>query len=228
LKDVRRERAETGCPSVADCVLTKEIELLRERCSKLEELSFVDALTGLYNFRYMQKALEMEIERTRRTRLPTGLIMADLDCFKNVNDLYGHDGGNATLALVGKVLKESVRIIDVACRYGGEEFAIILPGASLREAVRIAERLSENIRYSPIVLGDDSVSITASFGVTVFRANDGTTPAQLVKRADELLYEAKSSGRNRVCSEPYSPLYQTDEVSVDEKAELFAAIKDIE
>lgn len=221
-----KDRAASGCPGVTECSLMKEIELLRARCLKLEELSFADALTGLYNLRYMQKALEMEMERTRRNRLPTGLIMADLDHFKNVNDLYGHECGNAALSLVGKVLKESVRIIDVPCRYGGEEFAIILPGASLREAVRIAERLSENIRYSPVVCGNQSVELTASFGVAVFHSSEESTADEFLKRADTLLYEAKNSGRNLIRSEPYGPMYQPDEVTAEEKAELLSPVGD--
>ncbi len=220
MKDVFEERAASECPSVTERSLMKEIAILRERCRKLEELSFVDALTGLYNLRYMQKALEIETERTRRTRLPTGLIMADLDYFKNVNNLYGHECGNAALALVGKVLRESVRIIDVPCRYGGEEFAIILPGASLRESVRIAERLSDNIRYSPVLFENESLTLTASFGVAVFHSSDESTAGEFLKRADQLLYDAKSSGRNRISSEPYGPMYQPDEVSVDEKRAL--------
>jgi diguanylate cyclase (GGDEF)-like protein len=226
LKDGCKVGAASECPSVKECSLTKEIALLREQCRKLEELSFVDELTGLFNFRYMHRALETEMERTRRTRLPTGLIMADLDYFKNVNDLYGHECGNAALVLVGQVLRESVRIIDVPCRYGGEEFAIILPGASLRESVRIAERLSDNIRYSPVVFENESVALTASFGVAVFHSTDESTVAEFLKRADELLFEAKNSGRNRISSEPYSPAYQPDEVTADEKAALFSPVGD--
>jgi diguanylate cyclase (GGDEF)-like protein len=228
VKDVSKERAAGGCPDETECHLLKEIALLRERIHKLEELSFVDALTGLHNFRYLKKALEMEMERTRRTRLPTGLIMADLDHFKNVNDLYGHECGNAALCLVGKVLKESVRLIDVPCRYGGEEFAVILPGASLRESVRIAERLSENIRYSPVIFEKESVSLTASFGVAVYHSSEECTSDEFLKRADDLLYEAKNSGRNLIRSEPYGPMYQPDEVTADEKAELLSLMRDVE
>ena len=129
LENIEQASGANGCPTLKQLSLEEEIEFLRERCRKLEELSFVDALTGLYNFRYMQRALEIEMERTRRTKLPTGLVMIDLDHFKNVNTLYGHECGNAVLAEFGKVLKESVRVIDVPCRYGGEEFALILPGA---------------------------------------------------------------------------------------------------
>jgi diguanylate cyclase (GGDEF)-like protein len=143
-----------------------------------------------------------------------------------VNDLYGHECGNSALCLVGKVLKESVRIIDVPCRYGGEEFAVILPGASLREAVRIAERLSENIRYSPVVFEKESVSLTASFGVAVYHSSDECTVDEFLKRADDLLYEAKNMGRNLIRSEPYGPMYQPDEVTADEKALLLSPAED--
>jgi len=196
---------------------------LRERCRKLEELSFVDALTGLYNFRYMQRSLEIEMERSRRTKLPTGLVMVDLDHFKNVNTLYGHECGNAVLAQFGKVLKESVRVIDVPCRYGGEEFALILPGAALRESIAVAERLREMTRSNPVTFGTETVRITGSFGVAVFRFTDECTVGAFLNRADRLLYEAKSSGRDRVCAEEPGPVFMADEVTTDEKAALFSS-----
>lgn len=220
LNNAGGDGATTECPSAADCSLMEEIRRLREECRRLEELCFIDELTGLYNFRYMQKAMEVEMERTRRTRLPTGLIVADLDYFKNVNTLYGHECGNAALSLVGRVLKESVRIIDVPCRYGGEEFAIILPGASLREAVRIAERLGDNIRYSPVVFENESVTITASFGVAIFQSSDEATVEGFLKKTDMLLYEAKNLGRNRVCAEQLESLVPQDEVTAEEKKAL--------
>lgn len=204
------------------CPLAGEIESLRAQCSKLEELSFVDALTGLYNFRYLQKSLEMEMERTRRTKLPTGLIMMDLDHFKNVNTVYGHECGNAVLANFGKILKDGVRVIDLPCRYGGEEFALILPGASLRQSIRIAERLQEATRGSRIDFEGQTLSVTASFGVAVFRFSDESTVGAFLHRADQLLYEAKNSGRNRICAEQPAPLFVSDEVTQSEKEALFA------
>jgi diguanylate cyclase (GGDEF)-like protein len=201
----------------------EEIGLLRERCRKLEELSFVDALTGLYNFRYMQRSLTIEMERTRRTKLPTGLVMIDLDHFKNMNTLYGHECGNAVLAQFGKVLKESVRVIDVPCRYGGEEFALILPSAALRESVAIAERLQESIRRNQFTFGTETVRITASFGVAVFRFTDECTVDAFLNRADRLLYEAKNLGRDRLCAEEPGPVFMSDEVTASEKAALFSS-----
>ncbi|MDR3570081.1 MAG: GGDEF domain-containing protein [Syntrophobacteraceae bacterium] len=206
---------------VGQCSLIEEVELLRERCRKLEELSFVDALTGLFNFRYMQRALEMEMERSRRTKLPTGLIMLDLDHFKNVNTVYGHEGGNVVLAHLGKLLKESVRVIDIPCRYGGEEFALILPNASTFQATSIAKRLRELVRERPVEIGAQTLPISASFGVAVFRHTDEDTLNSFISRADRLLYEAKSAGRDRICAEQPPAVSMAEEVSVDEKSALF-------
>ncbi|MFZ0927630.1 MAG: GGDEF domain-containing protein [Syntrophobacteraceae bacterium] len=228
LENVEQGCAANGCPTLKRCSLVEEIELLRERCRQLEELSFVDALTGLYNFRYMQRSLEIEMERTRRTQLPTGLVMIDLDHFKNVNTLYGHECGNVVLAQFGKVLKESVRVMDVPCRYGGEEFALILPGAALRESIAIAERLREIARSNPVSFGTETVRITASFGVAVFRYTDECTVGEFLNRADRLLYEAKNSGRDRLCAEEPPPVSMLDEVTADEKAALFSSMGESE
>jgi diguanylate cyclase (GGDEF)-like protein len=223
LENVEQRSAANGRPTLKQRSLEEEIELLRERCRKLEELSFVDALTGLYNFRYMQRSIEIEMERTRRTKLPTSLVMIDLDHFKNVNTRYGHECGNAVLAQFGKVLKESVRVIDVPCRYGGEEFALILPGAFLRESIAIAERLRETTRSNPVTFGKETVRITASFGVAVFRFPDECTVGAFLNRADRLLYDAKNLGRDRICAEEPAPVFMADEVTADEKAALFSS-----
>lgn len=213
---------ENQCPAgVAECSVTAEVAQLREQCHRLETLCYIDALTGLYNFRYMQRALEMEMERTRRTMLPTSLIMADLDHFKSVNGAYGHEAGNSALSLVGKVLRESIRIIDIACRYGGEEFALILPSTSLVQSANIAERLRLIINSSPVFLNDQPVTLTASFGVAVFSYNDDWTVSEFVNRADGLLYHAKYSGRNRVCAQKVAPVIPDTGVTLDEKELLF-------
>jgi diguanylate cyclase (GGDEF)-like protein len=220
---VEQGPAANGCPLGKECSLSEEIGLLRERCRKLEELSFIDALTGLYNFRYLLRSLEMEMERTRRAKLPTGLIMMDLDHFKNVNTIYGHECGNAVLTHFGKILKEGVRVIDVPCRYGGEEFALVLPGASLMQSVRIAERLREATHSTPVTFGDETFNITASFGVAVFSHTSESTAGAFLDRADRLLYEAKNTGRDRICAEKPVPISIVDEVTDSEKAALFSS-----
>lgn len=220
--DIERTGAVQGCRQVDQCPLVEEVDLLRERCRKLEALSYVDALTGLFNLRYMQRALEMEMERTRRTKLPTGLIMLDLDHFRKFNTQYGHEGGNAVLASLGQLLKESVRVIDIPCRYGGEEFALILPNASLLQAVSIAKRVRELVRGYPVEFGAQNLSVSASFGVATFRNTDQDTLSAFIGRADQLLYEAKNTGRDRICAEHPPPVYLEGEVTADEKSALFS------
>ncbi len=220
--DLKGACAAQGC-RVEHCPLIVEIELLHERCRKLEELSWGDALTGLFNYRYMQRSLEMEMERTRRTKLPTGFIMLDLDHFKDFNTRYGHEGGNAVLSSMGKLLKEHLRVIDIACRYGGEEFALILPNASIRQAVGIANRLHKIVRTSPVVFGDKKLDISASFGVAVFKHTDEETLSSFIDRADRLLYQAKNTGRDRVCAEQSLPVAVAEEVSSEEKSALFSS-----
>ncbi|HYA40548.1 MAG TPA: GGDEF domain-containing protein [Syntrophobacteraceae bacterium] len=128
----------------------------------------------------------------------------------------------------GKILQESIRVIDVPCRYGGEEFSLILPGASLMQSVRIAERLQESIRSKPITFDSKTLRITASFGVAVFRYTDESTVGAFLNRADRLLYEAKNSGRDRICAEKPGPLFISDEVTESEKAALFSSTSDDE
>jgi diguanylate cyclase (GGDEF)-like protein len=218
--------AEQGCPTGAkECALIEEMASLREQCRKLEELSYVDALTGLYNFRHLQRSLEMEMARTRRSLLPTCLIMLDLDHFKNINTLYGHEAGNTALARVAAICRENIRIIDIPCRYGGEEFALILPSTSLLPASGIAERLRQSICATPIILNGQSVTVTASFGVAAFRHSDAFTVSEFLSKADSFLYQAKASGRNRVCAEPITPL-PTSEVTVEERNGLYSQIDD--
>lgn len=214
---------ERECPAASqECPLLPEMEQLRERCRVLEELSYVDSLTGMYNFRYLQRALDMEIERTRRTRLPTSLIMADLDYFRNINTKFGHEAGNIVLAEVGRILRESIRLIDIPCRYGGEEFALILPSTSHVQAVKIAERLRASIASLPIDIGVQTVTVTGSFGVASIRHYDNITVNEFIRRADGFLYQAKEAGRNHVCAQEICLDSQETEVTQDEKEALFA------
>ncbi len=199
---------------------------LREQCIRLEALSYIDDLTGLFNFRYLQRALETEMERTRRTMLPTSLIMADLDNFKNVNGVYGHEAGNTALSWVGRLLRESTRIIDIPCRYGGEEFALILPSTSLVQASNIAERLRVIINSSQAILNEKPVTLSASFGVAIFNHRDESTTSEFIRRADGFLYHAKNLGRNRVCSQEPTSIIPEIGVTPAEKELLFGEKKD--
>jgi diguanylate cyclase (GGDEF)-like protein len=164
----------------------------------LRNQSIRDALTGLFNRRYLEETLERELSRARRTNASLGLIMMDLDHFKHFNDTFGHEAGDVLLREVGRLLQETVRGGDVACRYGGEEFVVILPEASAETTRLRAERLRESIKHLYVTQRGQSIgSVTASIGVGTFPQN-GTTGDALVKAADTALYLAKGTGRDRV------------------------------
>jgi two-component system cell cycle response regulator len=188
------------CPAGMEvCPVMSEFLRLQEECRRLQELSQTDPLTGLYNRRYLMMSLDQEMERTRRTGLPTGLIMLDLDHFKRLNDTYGHHFGDAVLVRVAVLLKENVRKLDAPCRYGGEEFALILPGTRLPHALRMAVRLKDTIAQSLKEPRGASGRLTASFGVETFTGRQDMTSNDFLRQADRWLFLAKARGRNTVC-----------------------------
>jgi diguanylate cyclase (GGDEF)-like protein/PAS domain S-box-containing protein len=157
-----------------------------------------DALTGLYNRRYMEHALEREVLRAARNRRPVGLIMLDLDHFKGVNDSYGHEVGDLLLRSLGEFLLANVRAEDIACRYGGEEFVVMLPEATLAMTQTRAEQLWKGIQGLTVnVRGQLLRPLTTSVGVAAFPEH-GRTLAELLRAADVALYSAKREGRDRV------------------------------
>lgn len=187
------------CPSGDDnCPHFQELQRLREENQELAALVRTDELTGLFNFRYFLQAVELEMERSRRSDQPTTLIMMDIDHFKEVNDAYGHEIGNRTLAHVAKILRNAIRRLDIPCRYGGEEFALILPDTPLSAGVLFANRLRHLIENASINIDGTQIKLTASFGVDVYKKDDQSTAREFIDRADSLLYEAKSEGRNKV------------------------------
>ncbi len=160
--------------------------------------SIRDPLTGLFNRRYMEEILEREVRWGERKLRPVGVIMLDLDHFKQVNDTYGHDAGDAVLREVGALLQSKVRAVDVACRYGGEEFVLILPEASLENTQRRAEQLRESAKRHHISHeGTPIGTVTLSLGAAVF-PDHGTTAEAVLRAADAALYRAKVAGRDRV------------------------------
>lgn len=210
------------CPtSNESCEIISELTDLRDKVSELSELVHTDTLTGLSNFRYLMQALEQEMERTRRTGHATGLIMMDLDHFKKVNDQWGHDVGNQALILAARLIRAAVRKMDAPCRYGGEEFAIILPATDHHQTIQVAERIREMIEDTPLVFDQQELSLTASFGVDIYNAKVGGGVEEMIKRADSFLYQAKQEGRNRVCYAPIEIKPDLSSVSHDEKEALF-------
>ncbi|WP_426803091.1 diguanylate cyclase [Xanthomonas campestris] len=164
----------------------------------LRRQSIRDALTGLYNRRYLEEALSHELARCARRDLPLSVLMLDVDHFKQFNDGQGHAGGDLLLAAVGELLLTRLRAEDVACRYGGEEFTVILPETDGEEAMRVAEQIRDHIAALAVSDGQRALPrVTASIGVASFPA-DGELGSALIQKADAALYVAKRQGRNRV------------------------------
>ncbi|HUX78388.1 MAG TPA: diguanylate cyclase [Alphaproteobacteria bacterium] len=177
--------------------MTLALSNIRLRESLLE-LSMHDYLTGLFNRRYMEETLKKEIAKATRGKSNIGLIMFDIDHFKNFNDTYGHEAGDTILINVGKFLKEHFREGDIICRFGGEEFVIILVGANKSFTLDRAENLREKFKNLPTQFGNKFLGhIEISIGVAVFPEN-GQTSRELLDAVDEALYRAKNDGRNRV------------------------------
>ena len=192
--------ASIACPECqADCSHLTEIRKLREEVNQLQALVRTDELTGLFNFRYFSHAMELEMERTRRSGQPTSLIMFDLDHFKDINDDHGHEAGNAVLTHVAALVRKTLRRLDIPCRYGGEEFTIILPDTSLTDGILLANRLRVIIENSTIASEEKQLKVTASFGVDRYSTGDTRTEKEFIEKVDSFLYQAKEEGRNRVC-----------------------------
>lgn len=168
----------------------KEIELLQV---ELREQANRDALTGLYNRRYLHQILEKEIGQATREQYPISFIMLDIDYFKKVNDQFGHDAGDLVLQVFAQHLTEQVRATDIVCRYGGEEFLIVLPKAFLNEAFQIAKRFGTKI----LIEKNRELYITVSSGIACFPVH-GKTVTKVISAADTALFKAKELGRNRV------------------------------
>lgn len=173
---------------------------LRNRLEERIEAAVIDPLTGLHNRRYMETHLATLVEEARRSGRSLSVLLADIDHFKSVNDTYGHDVGDAVLREFSERFKRNTRGIDLACRYGGEEFLIIMPDTPLERACQIGERLRVSVAADTFVIGPGSgIHITASVGLaTLERADD--TPQSVFRRADTALFEAKRRGRNRVAA----------------------------
>jgi two-component system cell cycle response regulator len=171
---------------------------LKEKNEQLVLLSRTDALTGVWNRRYLLEMADIELARAQRYGTPLGCIILDLDHFKSINDRFGHTMGDQVLVAVARMLQRDLRKCDMAARYGGEEFVVLLPQTGLEGAQTVAERERASIGSLAVSFGDAVVHPTASFGVTAIPACRAGTFADLVGKADAALYRAKEKGRNRV------------------------------
>lgn len=171
---------------------------VKEVQNKMAEMSIRDDLTGVYNRRYFMEALEREVSKAKRYGSELVLCMFDLDHFKEVNDTYGHPAGDMVLREIGKMLKECVRQVDLICRYGGEEFAVILPNTQLEKARIVCERFRGIVNQHQFKYNSSQINITVSIGVAAFNHSIPESLNDLIAKSDEALYQAKAEGRNRV------------------------------
>jgi diguanylate cyclase (GGDEF)-like protein len=173
-----------------------------QRVRRLRREATSDPLTDLHNRRHLDQVMKREISFAQREGHSVGVILVDLDRFKLVNDTFGHATGDAALCAVGEFLRSRLRVYDVACRFGGDEIVVVVPGADIAAARSLAEQLRAGIEQ--LVIGGpdaDGPRLTASLGVAVF-PDHGATPEALLHTADTALYRAKAEGRNRVAAAP--------------------------
>jgi diguanylate cyclase (GGDEF)-like protein len=175
------------------------LQELEEANRELEQKNTLDELTGLFNRRYYDQKIIAEYRRSKRNLTPLSLIIIDIDHFKTVNDSYGHLAGDQCLVWLSNHLKESLkRSTDMAFRYGGEEFCIILPDTDENGAIALAEALRKIIEHRVYIHESIEISLTISSGVFTYIQQDNIKPEQIFTRADKALYEAKNNGRNEV------------------------------
>jgi len=164
---------------------------------KMEELAITDGLTGLYNHRFFQDAIQRELERAERQEQPLALLILDIDHFKGLNDSFGHPAGDSVLKKLATLLQANARKVDLLSRYGGEEFAALLPGINVKNARKTAERWRKIIQRTSFKWDAKSFAVTVSIGVATF-PDDATAKMELIEKADRALYDAKEGGRNQV------------------------------
>jgi two-component system, cell cycle response regulator len=177
-------------------------ERLRDNVQASIEMAITDPLTGLYNRRYMENHLSALVEQASARGKPLTALVVDIDYFKAINDTHGHDAGDDVLREFAARIKKSIRGTDLACRFGGEEFVIIMPETDMAIATIVAERLRRRIASEAFTIqqGAGAISVTISIGIATLDAADDTANT-ILKRADQALYRAKRDGRNRVVAD---------------------------
>jgi diguanylate cyclase (GGDEF)-like protein len=171
---------------------------LQELNARLSEQVTRDPLTGLFNRRYLEDSLQRELALAKRQGFAVSVVMGDIDHFKNINDAYGHQAGDEVLKKLAGLLQTNSRESDICCRYGGEEFLLVMPNVPEGLAVQRAESLRMSITEMIVPFSTFRIRLTASFGVATY-PKQGLDTDSLIGAADEALYEAKELGRNRVC-----------------------------
>lgn len=209
-----------ACHNGKPCPLNEDIIELKEEVKSLSRLVSTDTLTGLHNYRFFSQSIIQEMERSQRTGQSTTLMIIDADYFKKVNDQWGHEAGNQALKLLANCIKDNIRKLDIACRYGGEEFTVILPSTDIATSVQVAERIRTAVEEAPLFYEENTIALTVSIGISTYKGNNPNDERnKLIERADSELYRAKQQGRNQVCYPSIEHVKQ--QVSQDEKTALF-------
>jgi diguanylate cyclase (GGDEF)-like protein len=171
---------------------------LARQAELLGQWAAIDPLTELFNRRYFRQRLQEEFQRARRYNLPLSLLLLDIDDFKRVNDVHGHSTGDAVLRAIADVLRRNVRTFDLCCRYGGEEFVLVLPGSDAADALRTADRVRQAVAAQSLAgrSGEPPIKVTVSVGAVTLDGVD--TIDDLIEEADRALYEAKQRGKNQI------------------------------
>ncbi len=213
-------------PDTDDETVTLLRELYRV-CRQLHDQATIDFLTGLYNRRAFEQQLELAVERARRERSIFSLILADLDHFKRINDLYGHLVGDEVLRKVGQLIRSTFRKVDFPARYGGEEFAVILPGTGFEGALSAAWRLKKRVEETNFGDPAQPIRLTTSIGLGTYRPLEGLNAKEFLEKVDHFLYAAKNRGRNVIVyeSDRSFPERHLEGLSHEEKKTLMEGVR---
>lgn len=197
LRDVTQQKQAALNLQAANQQLHNQLHEIKALQTELREQAIRDGLTGLFNRRYFEETLPHELSRARRKGYPISILLIDIDYFKQINDTFGHGGGDCILKALADLFRNSIRSGDIACRYGGEEFVLVLPGMCLTEAYKRANKIRLSFQSLQTRYENHSMSATLSGGIAVF-PTDGATSHDLLSQADEALYHAKAEGRNQI------------------------------
>jgi diguanylate cyclase (GGDEF)-like protein len=200
--------------------LLGRLAALERENRQLKSLSLSDDLTGLYNKRFFSIQLEIEMARAQRTGQPCCLLMIDFDNFKEINDRLGHDEGDRFLIQMAGLIREKLRPTDFVCRFGGDEFAVIMPATSLLDGIGIAKRLQE---FTAHFTWKMALRVSASFGMAAFEPSNPLNAEEFFKQADSELYKAKKAGKNRIShpAQASAQVSQREAVARNEREALF-------
>ena len=214
----KTSQQKTTCPvGESSCEWLDENARLRAQVDELSELVATDTLTGLFNFRHFKQAMQTEMDRSKRSSIPTSLVMAEVDHFETINDEHGREAGNQVLKRLADICRGEVRTTDLVCRYGGEVFAIVFPETHLNIAVKVADRIRLQIADTPVELDNGEVKVTVSMGASVYVKTSVIDLVEFVDSVDKFLYEAKQSGRNCICHIDYNELRSVTEIGAPER-----------